>query len=209
MFLQSGNFMLHQGLLIRVNNAIKEEQVKCQNKRADYPRDFLKCLMQTLEKRFWILSMNTLIAVVSGILLGVLMVFVLLPQPLRVSGVSCLFNYPTWRSYAILMILGLIGSYLSNLLSKSDFLFVRGGPFWRYFLYHLLARPILGSFAAVFIFWLEKTDLLFSIDPQKQVGYIYIILAVVSGFAAEKIFRTMIDRILKKLEQNAEKTKQS
>jgi hypothetical protein len=35
------------------------------------------------------------------------------------------------------------------------------------------------------------------------------VLAIFSGFAADKILRDMIDGVLKKLEQKAEKTKES
>jgi len=36
---------------------------------------------------------------------------------------------------------------------------------------------------------------------------VYAVLAIVSGFAADKVLRNMIDTVLKRLEQKAEKTK--
>jgi hypothetical protein len=41
------------------------------------------------------------------------------------------------------------------------------------------------------------------------VGYVYMVLAIVSGFAADKLLRDMFDSVLRKLEQKAEKTKDS
>lgn len=47
-----------------------------------------------------------------------------------------------------------------------------------------------------------------SLNVAKQSeGYVYAVLAIVSGFAADKILRSMIDGVLKRLEQKAEKTK--
>jgi len=105
---------------------------------------------------------------------------------------------------------------------------VRGGPFWRYLLHNLLSKPLMSAFAAVFIYGVEKSKLIFSISridtssasnaaskiisinvTEKSEGYAYAVLAIVSGFAADKILRSMIDGVLKRLEQKAEKTKDS
>ncbi len=182
-------------------------------------REALRTVNEQIDRGFWALSMNTRIAAASGLLLGSLLILCLIPQYLRI----CWFNSLT-GSLGLLMVLGLIGSYLSNLLTKSNFLLIRGGAFWIFVLYHLVVRPILGAFAAVFIYFLEKVDLLFSlVDPtagtaslllsmsaeNRKATYVYLILAVVSGFGAEKLLRSMMDRILKKLEEKAEKTKQN
>jgi len=42
---------------------------------------------------------------------------------------------------------------------------------------------------------------------KESEGYVYAVLAIVSGFAADKILRSMIDGVLRRLEQKAEKTK--
>jgi len=74
----------------------------------------------------------------------------------------------------------------------------------------------------------ERSKIIFSIGAQENganasksaqiitlnvgaeyVGYVYAVLVIVSGFAADKILRDMIDGVLKKLEQKAEKTKES
>ena len=129
------------------------------------------------------------------------------------------------QHFATLFVLGLMGAYLSNLMTKEDFLYLRGGPYWRYFLLNLFSKPVMSGFAAIFIYILAKTGLIFSIGSgssgsacskvininvsKEFLGYAYAILAIVSGFAADKILKSMIDSVLKKLAQKAEKTKDS
>ncbi len=131
-------------------------------------------------------------------------------------------------TFVTLIALGLMGAYLSNLMTKENFLYVRGGPFWRYLLHNLLSKPLMSAFAAVFIYGVEKSKLIFSINSidtqsasnavskiitlnvtKESEGYVYAVLAIVSGFAADKVLRSMIDGVLKRLEQKAEKTKDS
>ncbi len=191
-------------------------------------RDALNLVNEQMDRTFWQLSMNTLTSVWSGMILGLLMLLSWKfhsPGAIYALGKGGLGNH-----FATLVVLGLIGAYLSNLLTKEDFLYVRGGPFWRYLLHNLLSKPLLSAFAAVFIYILEKSKLIFSItttsgagntaktaasqlitlnvSPEGE-GYVYATLAIVSGFAADKILRSMIDGVLKKLEQKAEKSKDS
>jgi hypothetical protein len=182
-------------------------------------REALRTANEQIDRGFWALSMNTRIAAGSGLLLGAAMLLALFPQWLGICWLNSLAG-----NLSLIMVLGLIGSYVSNLLTRSNFLLIRGGAFWIFVLYHLVVRPILGSFAAVFIYFLEKARLLFSLvdsgaaaaslllstsEGNRQATYLYLILAVVSGFAAEKLLRSMMDRILKLLEEKAEKTKQN
>jgi hypothetical protein len=173
--------------------------------------------------------MNILTSVLSGVILAVLLFIPLIPlifpklQPLDslknlgTSGEFC-------STYLTLIGLGLMGAYLSNLMTKEDFLYVRGGPFLRCLLHNIVSKPVMSAFAAVFIYGLAKSKLIFSInglpsDNSKTVsqiininvndgivGYVYAVLAVTSGFAADKVLRSMFDQVLKKLEQKAEKS---
>jgi hypothetical protein len=179
-------------------------------------RDALQYLNRNVDTNYWILSMNTLTSVWSAVLLGVFMLIYFL-----------IYSQRAMIPYAIL---GFMGAFLSNLITKENILFVRGGPFWRYLFYNLMARPILGAFAATFVLWVEKSKWVFSINPvaidekvttslqsaiininvsREALPYVLIVIAIVSGFAAEKLLRSMIDRVLKKLEQKAEKTKET
>lgn len=195
-------------------------------------RDALKLVNEQMDRTFWKLSINTLTSVFSAMMLGILMLVaaIILPGDAIVSlGKGGLNNH-----FKTLAILGLMGAYLSNLMTKEDFLYIRGGPFGRYFLHNLFSKPLMSAFATIFIFILEKSKLIFSINTvpgaqsapaaspdttmaqlisinvsQEGVGYAYAVIAVVSGFAADKILRNMIDTVLKRLAQKAEKTKDS
>ena len=189
-------------------------------------RDALKLVNEQMDRTFWKLSINTLTSVYSAIILGMLMLLavIILPQ----GAIYSLGRGGLGGHFKTLAILGLMGAYLSNLMTKEDFLYIRGGPFGRYFLHNLFSKPLMCAFATVFIFILEKSKLIFSINAlqgaqsapntavtqlislnvsQEGLGYAYAVLAIVSGFAADKILRNMIDTVLKKLEQKAEKTK--
>jgi hypothetical protein len=179
-------------------------------------RDALQYLNKYVDTNYWILSMNILTSVLSAALLGISMVAYFL-----------LYSQTAMVPYAIL---GFMGAFLSNLITKENILFVRGGPFWRYLFYNLMARPVLGAFAATFVLWIEKAKWIFSINPvatdekvtsavqsaiininvnKDALPYVLIVIAIVSGFAAEKLLRSMIDKVLKKLEEKAEKTKET
>jgi hypothetical protein len=214
------------GKLVDVLDQIKKKQASDEHRYVI--RDALKLVNEQMDRTFWILSMNTLTSVWSGIFLGILLFLCWFAAPI------CEFN-DLWQeglciNFATLIVLGLMGSYLSNLMTNENFLYIRGGPFWRYFLHNLLTKPLMSAFATVFIFILEKSKLIFSINivagtqsphsaaasqiislnvTPEGAGYAYAVLAIVSGFAADKILRNMIDSVLKKLEQKAEKTKDS
>ncbi len=186
-------------------------------------RDALRVVNEKMDCSYWQLSMNTLTSVLSGLFLAVLLLIAWiwpLTSPIKDLGKGGFAN-----TFITLIALGLMGAYLSNLMTKEDFLYVRGGPFLRCVLHNLFSKPVMSAFAAVFMFGLEKTKLIFSIGnqttstrlteiitinvSQEYRGYAYAVLAIVSAFSADKILRSMFDKVLKKLEQKAEKTKDS
>ncbi len=191
-------------------------------------KDALNLVNEQMDRTFWQLSMNTLTSVCSGSLLGLLMLLGWICHykgytkgalySLNVGGLS--------DHYVVLIVLGIMGAYLSNLMTTENFLYIQGAPYWRYFLHNLLSKPLMSGFAAVFIYILARSKIIFSLtspgQPQTTVsqiisinvspeglGYAYAMLAIVSGFAADKVLRNMIDNVLKKLEQKAEKSKDS
>lgn len=190
-------------------------------------RDALKLVNEQMDRTFWQLSMNTLTSLLSGLLLGALMLLAWKTRP--AGSLELLKTGGLGENFGTLIILGLMGAYLSNLMTREDFLYVRGGPFWRYFLHHLASKPLMSAFAAGFIYLLEKSKLVFSItaangggeasDISTQmisinvspegVGYVYAVLAIVSAFAADKVLRNTIDCVLKRMAQQAEKTKET
>jgi hypothetical protein len=187
-------------------------------------RDALKLVNEQMDRTFWQLSMNTLTSVWSGTMLASLMVLAWFFYP--AGTLQSLGTGEFKTTFVTLIALGLMGAYLSNLMTKENFLYVRGGPFWRYLLHNLFSKPLMSAFAAVFIYSLEKSKLIFSINTidtqtaskaasqiislnvaKQSEGYVYAVLAIVSAFAADKMLRNMIDRVLKRMEQKAEKTK--
>lgn len=188
-------------------------------------RRALKLVNDQVDRSFWQLSVNILISVASGVILGCLLIWAWAGN--AAARLQALPEGLSQQNFATLLVLGLMGAYVANLLTREDFLFIRGGPFWRYFFHHLGAKPALSAFAAVFSYLVERTKLLFSfssgspagqaaatqlltlnVSPE-NLGYVYALLGLVSGFAAEKVLRAMIDRVLKKLEQQAEKSKET
>ena len=47
-----------------------------------------------------------------------------------------------------------------------------------------------------------------NVSPE-GVGYVYAVLAIVSAFAADKVLRNTIDSVLRRIAQQAEKTKET
>jgi hypothetical protein len=212
-----------KGKLIGSLDQIKKKENMGENRYVI--RDALRLVNEQMDRAFWQLSMNTLTSVWSSAILGILM---LLAWKFHTPGaLDSLEKGGLGNNFATLVVLGLMGAYLSNLMTKEDFLYVRGGPFLRYLFHNLFSKPLMSAFAALFIYILERSKLIFSINSiattgnaskaasqiitfnviPEGVGYVYAVLAIVSGFAADKVLRNMIDTVLKKLEQKAEKTK--
>jgi hypothetical protein len=173
----------------------------------------LRYLNDVVDHGFWKLSMNILVGVYSALLLAVLMA-VYLPS--------------RWPDLGPFAILGLLGAYASILLTREDILFVWGGDYFRYLLYNLVARPVVGAYTAIFFFILERSKLVFSINavaqgqastthsslininvPAEGIENAAYVFAFVLGFAGEKALRNMMDKVLKRLEAKAEKTKEA
>jgi hypothetical protein len=192
-------------------------------------KDALNFVNEQMDRTFWQLSMNTLTSVCSGTLLGLLMLLAWIFYKYPIIPIGTLYSLNAGglsEHFLTLIALGLMGAYLSNLMTNENFLYIQGAPFWRYFLHNLVSKPLMGGFAAFFIYILARSKLIFSITtpdqtkatvfqiisinvPAEGVGYAYALLAIISGFAADKLLRNMIDSVLKKLEQKAEKTKDS
>ncbi|TIC80573.1 hypothetical protein [Crenobacter intestini] len=189
-------------------------------------KDALQQVNEQMDRSFWQLSANTLTSVWSAAILGLLLVLAWCSH--TGNALHGLAQGGLVTHSKTLLVLGLMGAYASNVLTREDFLYVRGGPFFRYFLLHLLAKPLMGAFAALFVFVLEKSKLLFAIVTADgavghgaashlitinvgaaDAGYVYAELAVASGFGADKLLRSTFDSVLKRLEQRAEKTKDS
>lgn len=216
-----------KGILIAICDKARKEALSARERCS--VKEALQLVNEQMDRTFWQLSANTLTSVWSAVLLGLLILLAWQFHPTQTPEAPALASLGTHglsQHYWTLIMLGLMGAYVSNLLTKEDFLYVRGAPFLRYWLYNLFAKPVIGAFAAIFIFILEKSKLLFSITPIGQgvtagggpqlisfnvtpesSGYVFAVLALASAFAADKLLRSTFDSVLKRLEQRAEKTK--
>jgi hypothetical protein len=208
------------GELIETIEAIKHEPSDMDNRYIF--RQALRILNDHLDDTSLKLASNTLISVASGALLGLFMLIFFAIQK------DFLFDMQIRIDVISIGMLGLIGAFLSNLLTNEDYVFP-SGAFWRHVFYYTISKPVMSAFAAVFVFFIEKSKLIFTIvaaesgQPGQQSGqlsqlislnvpksaedYVYVILAIASGFSADKILRGMIDKALKRLEEKAEKAK--
>ena len=216
----------------RLQEVLEKLQKHPQQPPTPSDRDAVKRALQLvneqMDRTFWQLSANTMTSVWSALVLGLLMWMAWANLPGAKLTELGSVGRGLADDYKMLIVLGLMGAYVSNLVTKENFLFVRGGPFFRYWLHNIMAKPVVGVFAAVFIYVVGKSELLFSINPLPAVestapasqlitfnvsaansGYVYAVLAVVSAIAADKLLRSTIDSVLKRLEQKAEKTKES
>lgn len=188
-------------------------------------REVLRIVNDAVDRGFWVLSMNVLVTVWSASLLGALMLllgalwrFTSMPRLESLGGTA-----PA-RDLALVVVLGAMGAYVGNLLTRKDFLFVQGGPFLRYMLHTLLTKPILGAFAACFVYVFARSGTVFTAGadtatkaaqgiaiaiPAGATGYVYTLLALACGFAADKVLGDMIGAVLRRLEQKAEKSTQA
>lgn len=188
-------------------------------------REALSMVNDHVDRSFWVLSMNVFTTLWSAILLAALMLaFGIYVRSPAIPALHDLGNDPAYDLLAIAL-LGAAGAYVSNLLTKKDFVFVEGGPFTRFLLHPLLVKPVTSAFAAVFIYLLAQTRLVFTIveqgseaapaataaltlaAPPGALGYVYAVVAIASGFAADKLLGDMIGSVIRRLEESAEKTK--
>lgn len=171
------------------------------------------------DRHFWELAVSTLTSDLSAVGLAVNMVALWALGLLHVlPNLAADLTEPSSGSVlaqamVAVALLGLIGAFLSNVLTREGFLYPRGGPFWRFFLLHLVTRPLMSALGAVLIVLMVSGGAL-GVDLSQAKGllgqrFAYAILAVAAGFGADKLLRSTLGRVLNVLEQRAEKTKAS
>jgi hypothetical protein len=126
------------------------------------------------------------------------------------------------RDLLRMSLFGAGGATLSNMLSKEHFV-VATGSTSRYFAYYLLVKPAIGAFAALFLFYLEQSGILLKVvilpetsrmatanfqivvDSKEAAFFARGALAMVSGFSADRLLSTMMDKVLERLLRQTEK----
>jgi len=193
------------------------EQSSCQDKKILKIRHILKealhLINQSTDTRFWQLSLNMSVVVLSSFLLLSILIGLIEKFEFKANWYESIKT--AWIPLAFF---GAVGAYLSNIITKKDFLFIRG-TYLRFFSYHIISKPIIGGVSGIFIYLLERSKLVFSLNisknapivlnvPSTELPYAYAILAIVAGFAGDKLLKSMIEKVLKRLEEKAEKTKE-
>jgi hypothetical protein len=131
--------------------------------------DALHLLNGHTEKYFRQLYLNMVLRCVSGCLLLVsfcLSFLIGLPQALYetlTSPTEPAVVWP-WKGILSIALLGVAGAVVANLLSSDPLLSLRGTGTWRLFAYYLVIKPAMGAFAALLLFVLAQSQLLFSLE---------------------------------------------
>lgn len=189
----------------------------------------LRIVNEQRDRSFWRLGTNVSIQVASSLLLLTL---------LGVSYVLFTKSFPWASSWAggdcppssitstlspvVIFMLGAAGAIVSNMFRDEPFV-TSVGPTSRYFLYNLIAKPVVGGFTALFVLWLERSQLLFEIGVQSQVPaqphaaillsvgtcaaaeFARAVIAIASGFAGDRLLGAMVGQVLRPLWRQAEK----
>ncbi len=121
------------------------------------------------------------------------------------------------------LMLGVAGAVLSNMLSKEPFR-VATGATTRYFVYHLLVKPLIGGFAALVLIFVERSGVLLAVVPPGGAAsnsraaieipvhsvrsgiFTIAMLSISSGFFADRMLSSIMDRALNLLFMKSEKT---
>lgn len=166
-------------------------------------RGALNLVNEQGDTSFWRLATNVAVQTLSALLLLVL------------AAVAFLRPFPGPRPDRLdILMLGAAGAILANLLATEPFI-VSIGPTSRYYVHGLFVRPVLGAFAAGLVCLLGQSGVAFVVEtpppgPSPVVGhsgpvFVLSILAVAAGFAAERMLRPMMDKVLRALSAQSEK----
>jgi hypothetical protein len=174
------------------------------------------------DKRFWQLSLNVSIQILSAILLLVLFGLALLAFDQTLLSDNLTKHQPD--ALVLFALCGMGGAVLSNMLSKERFV-VSTGATVRYFFYYLFVKPLIGGFAALFLILLEQSGLLLSVvvthgttapNPSQALVQIVVsseaaaffaraVLSVAVGFSADRMLSSMMDSVLGRLFRESER----
>lgn len=186
----------------------------------------LHAVNERTDRQFHQVATNTLFEVLSSLILLVLLIVLSILISLRLGPLT--HQNPENLSVAggllpLLIVLGAAGAILSNMMTKEPF-GAPAGQAGRFFMHHLVGKPVLGATAALFFFILAQSGWLFDIRAaqsgsspspdrllQFTVGslsalyFTHLLIAFVVGFAAERLLRRFIDKALENLLKQAEK----
>ncbi|GMU05454.1 hypothetical protein [Corallococcus caeni] len=156
----------------------------------------LRLINEQVDKGFWMLAMNTIIQVMSAVML-VLIVGVALRFYWNY------FNYDSKGNILLFILLGAAGAIISNMTTKDPFI-LSVGPTTRYFVYYLFAKPALGGFAAAFFYLLVRSGSEYV--TQWPSNLLLGCIALAAGFSGDRFLGATMDKVMLNLFKSSEKT---
>lgn len=163
----------------------------------------------TRQSAFNILIINFSAVLLAAVVVPALLLFVRAPHAhLTVTG----------SLMGMFALFGAAGAYVSNMLKKEPFVALRG-PARRYMVMHLVTRPALSAFAGLLFGIIIASHLVFDFHVPSdgawsgQLGAItipvrntqaqlfaYSAFAIAAGFASDKLLRSLLGTLVKRLE---------
>ncbi len=156
-------------------------------------REALKLVNEQGDTNFWRLGSNVSVQLLSALLLVLLAIAFWYAQSHARDRVI--------DKVISVAIFGTGGALVSNMISTKP-LIVSIGATSRYFAYALFVKPVIGAFAAGFVYLLELSDFL------KLPGgneHLRLVVALAAGFAGEWLLRPMMDKVLRTLSAKGDK----
>ncbi|OFX25015.1 MAG: hypothetical protein A2V77_09105 [Anaeromyxobacter sp. RBG_16_69_14] len=116
--------------------------------------------------------------------------------------------------------LGAGGAIVSNMIAREP-LIVSIGPTSRHFAFNLFVKPVIGAFVALFVYFLERSGIAFTISTGQSdssmgvaqivvpsstaVTFLRSVIALAAGFFGERLLRPMMDKVLRAMSAQGEK----
>jgi len=169
-------------------------------------REALNLVNEQGDTSFWRLGSNVSVQLWSALLLVVLVIAFWYSQSLQLD-ISTIAATASWhyQSHELdsirVAIFGAGGALVSNMISTRP-LIVSIGATSRYFAYVLFVKPVIGAFAAGFVYLLELSDFFKIPVGNERLG---LVVALAAGFAGEWLLRPLMDQVLRTLSAKSEK----
>lgn len=126
-----------------------------------------------------------------------------------------MYKEEVFDKFAPVLVPGFLGALMGNVITYRDhlpneiFLLAIRGVIFKPFIYHVIGKGIIGSFAAYLIYKSSEAGILFSlqsINPAFKDPTI-VVLAFVAGFSGIALVNKFVDGVLRKITDKLEKSK--
>jgi hypothetical protein len=178
-------------------------------------RELLRQVQHVINDRtdygFWQLNMGVSIQVISAFALLAIMFaawFILSTPPLR-------------SALPAIAAAGAAGAIVSNMIARRAVITTIGAT-TRHFLYHLVAKPVVGAFSAIFVYLVGRSQLIYAVVPRSSLPAesqapiqivvgpealvpVFAVIAIASGYFGDKLLSPMFENVIGKVFQKSEK----